>query len=59
MNIYQTHEFESTFIEIVNSKKSNMILHVVYRHPGFNDKYVNELLDKASKESKTFFIRVL
>ena len=36
-----------------------MILHVVYRHPGFNDKYVNELLDKASKESKTFFIRVL
>ena len=56
MNIYKTHEFESTFIEIVNSKKSNMILLVVYRHPAIDLEGFN---DKASKESKTFFIRVL
>ena len=40
-----------------------MILRVVCRHPAidleeFNDKYVNALLDQASKESKTFFIRI-
>ena len=50
LNIYKSHELESTFIEIINSKKSNVILGVVYRHSTmdlneFNDKYVNKLLD--------------
>ena len=33
LNVYKTHELESTFIEIVNPKKSNIIPGVVYRHP--------------------------
>ena len=60
-NIYKTHELESTFIEIVNPKKSNIILGVVYRHRAmnlneFNDKYVNKLLDNIKKENKTTFL---
>ena len=30
---YKSHELEPTFIEIVNPKKSKIILCVVYRHP--------------------------
>ena len=44
--IYKTHELESTFIEIINHKKSNIILAVVYQHRTmdvneFNDHYEN------------------
>ena len=47
LNIYKTHELESTFIEIINQKKSNIIIGVVYQHPTmdlneFNDKYMNK-----------------
>ena len=46
LNIYKTHELESTFIEIINHKKSNIILAVVYQHQTmdvnkFNDHYEN------------------
>ena len=30
LNVYKTHELESTFIETINPKKSNIILGVVY-----------------------------
>ena len=33
LNIYTKNELESTFIEIVNPKKSNIIMGVIYRHP--------------------------
>ena len=33
LNIYKKNELESTFIEIVNPKKSNIIVGVIYRHP--------------------------
>ena len=61
LNIQKTHELKSTFIEIINPKKSNIILGVVYRHPTmdlneFNDKYVNKLLDKITNENKTIFL---
>ena len=57
MNVYKTHELESTFIETINPKKSNIILGVVYWHPTmdlneFNEKYVNKLLDGITKENK-------
>ena len=46
LNIYKKNELESTFIEIVNPKKSNIILGVIYRHPSmdlpdFNRNYLN------------------
>ena len=46
LNIYKKNEFESTFIEIVNPKKSNIVVGVIYRHPSmdrtdFNCNYLN------------------
>ena len=31
--IYKTAELESTFIELMNTKKSNVIIGAIYRHP--------------------------
>ena len=52
----------STFIEIVNPKKSNTIVGVIYyRHPSmdptdFNCNYLNQLLENISKEKKIIFL---
>ena len=61
MKIYKSFELEYTFIEICNPKKTNVIIACIYKHPNmnineFNDDYVNELLDKLSKENKTIFL---
>ena len=61
MCIHKTAELESTFIELINDKKSNVFIGVIYRHPNmeldeFNDIYLNPLLDKISKESKSIFL---
>ena len=50
----------STFIEIINPKKSNIIIGCIYRQPNmdineFNSDYLNPLLDKLSKEKKPVF----
>ena len=52
---------ESTFIEIVNPGKSNIIVSVIYRHPStdladFNCNYLNNLLEKTSKEQNSIFL---
>ena len=57
------NELESTFIEIVNPRKSSIIVGVIYRHPStdldcnylidFNCNYLNKLLEKTSKEQKS------
>ena len=59
--IYKSTELESTFIEILNPKKTNVSVGCIYRHPHmdlneFNDYYINNLLDKLSKENKTVFL---
>ena len=56
--IYKSTELESTFIEIFNPKKTNVIVGCIYcdRHMSFsefNDYYLNNLLDKLSTENKT------
>ena len=61
LNIYKKNELESTFIEIVNPKKSNIIVGVIYRHPSmdltdFNCNYLNQLLENISKEKKIYFL---
>ena len=52
-------ELVSTFIELINIKMlvlSIGIIGVIYIHPNqFNDIYLNPLLDKISKESKSIF----
>ena len=55
LNIYKKNELESTFIEIVNLRKSDIIVGVIYRHRSmdltdFNCNYVNKLLEKISKD---------
>ena len=61
LNIYKNNELESTFIEIVNPKKSNIIVGVIYRHPSmdladFNSNCLNKLLENISKEQKSMFL---
>ena len=56
LNMYKKNELESTFNEIINSKKSNIIVGHVYKHPNMDFNYlVNQLLDKISKEQKQIF----
>ena len=53
---------ESTFIEIVNPRKSNIIVRVIYIHPSmdlahFTCNYLNKLLENISnKEQKYVFL---
>ena len=54
-------ELGSTFIGIVNPRKSNVIVGVIHRHPSmdltdFNCNYLNKLLEKISKEQKSIFM---
>ena len=61
LNVYIKNELESTFIEIVNPKKSDIIVGVIYRHPSmdltdFNCNYLNQLLQNISKEKKSIFL---
>ena len=51
---------ESTFIEIMNPKKSN-IVGTIYKHPSldltdFNSNYLNNFLEEISKEQKCVFL---
>ena len=52
---------ESNFIEIVNPRKPNIIVGVIYRHPpsdltDFNCNFLNKLLENISKERKSIFL---
>ena len=52
------NELESTFIENVNLRKSNIIVGVIYRHPSLNytdfncNYFINKHLESISKEQK-------
>ena len=57
LEIYQSKDLESSFIEIINPKESNDIIGVIYRHPNMNtthfiDNKFNELMLKLSLERK-------
>ena len=61
LNIYKSNELESTFIEIFNPKKSNIIIRYIYKHPSidlndFNTNHLKNLLDKVSKKQKSVFL---
>ena len=60
LTIYAKNYLESTFIEITNPSKTNIIVGCIYRHPTmdlneFNYYYLNPLLEKLAKEQKTVF----
>ena len=51
----------SSLIEIMNPKKLNIIVGTIYKHPSmdltdFNSNYLNNLLEKISKEQKSVFL---
>ena len=61
LNIYDKNDLESIFIEIVNPKKSNNIVGVIYWHPSidltdFTSSYLNKLLENISKEQNSIFL---
>ena len=61
MKIYKKFELESTFIEIINPRKSNVIVGVIYKHPkmdvtDFNDNFLNNLLKNINQEQKKVFL---
>ena len=60
LSVYKEKELESTFIEIVNPKRSNIIVGCLYRHPSmilseFNDDFLAPLLEKLLRENKSIF----
>ena len=61
LGLNKSNQLESTFIEIIYSRKSNIIFGCPYKHPNmgvsdFNKNYLNTLLDKLSKENKQVFL---
>ena len=65
LNIYKKSELESTYVEIISQKTSNVIVGMIYRYlymniTDFNKNilitYLNGLLDKISKEDKNIFL---
>ena len=59
--IYKTKELESVFVELIRNNKKNIIIGCIYRHPNmeiseFNEYFINPLMNKLSKEDKTFFL---
>ena len=59
--IHTSKELESIFTGVLNPKKKNVIVGCIYRHlhmdvNEFKSYYVNNLLDKLSKENKTIFL---
>ena len=54
---YKKNKLQSTFVETVNQKKSNIIVGVIYQHPSmdltdFNCSYLNKTFENISKEQK-------
>ena len=61
LNIYKKNELESTFIELVNPKRSNIVVGVNYWHrpmdlTAFNCNYLNNFFEDISKEQKSFYV---
>ena len=61
LHIYKKNKLESTFIEIVNLRKSNIIVRVLYRHQSMdladcNCNYLNKLLENTYNEHKYIFL---
>ena len=44
LNIYKSGELESTFIEIINHKESNILVGCLYRHPDMDINEFNDII---------------
>ena len=55
LNIYKANQLESTFVEIINPKKSNIVIDCLYKHPNidvpdFKNNYLSQIFEIVSKE---------
>ena len=60
LNIYKVNQLESTFVEIINPQKSNIVIGCLYKHPNmdvldFKNNYLNHIFDFLSKEQNFSF----
>ena len=61
LNIYKTNQLESTFVEIINPKKTNIVIRCLYKHPNidvldFKNNCLTQILENVSKERKQVFL---
>ena len=62
INIYKLNQLKSTFIEIINPRKSNNVIGSLYKHPNmdfldFKNNYICQIFKTVSKEQKQVFLR--
>ena len=61
LNIYKANQLESTFVEIINPKKGNIVVGCIYKHPtmdvlDFENNYLGQIFESVSKERKQVFL---
>ena len=61
LNIYKSDQLESTFVEISNPKKSNIVIGCIYKHPNmdvfdFKNNYPSQIFETVPKERKQVFL---
>ena len=60
LNILKNDQVESTFSEVINSKKANIVVSCIYKHPNMDviefNNHLNQMLEKVSKEQKQIFL---
>ena len=59
--MYKSKELESSFVELINQGKKNIVIGCIYRHPcmnlsDFNSNYLKNILDKLSIENKNVYL---
>ena len=60
LNIYKANQLVSAFSEIINPKKSNIVIGYLYKHPNmdvleFKNNYLSHISETVSKERKQVF----
>ena len=61
LNIYKSNQLKSTFVELINPKKSNFVIGCIYKHPNmdltdFKNNYLTQIFEIVSKEQKQVFL---
>ena len=59
LNIYKSSQLESTLVEIINPKKSNIVIGFLCKHPNIavlKDNYLSQIFEIVSKERKQVFL---
>ena len=61
LEIYKSNQLEATFVEIINPKKSNIVIGCIYKHQNmdvtdFKNNYLSQIFEIVSKEQKQVFV---